>query len=157
MVDLPDKRGMSPIVKTVVGWVKGIVFVFAIYILAYGHLTPGGGFAGGVILALGYVMMTLCCGKENALRKMPLGVAAELDSVGALMFLVLAWIGMFGVLGSSFFGNYIAKYNPGQPFHLFSAGFIPICNIAIAIKVAASLFLVYMILVTTQVLGGSDR
>jgi multisubunit Na+/H+ antiporter MnhB subunit len=156
MVDLPDNRGMSPIAKTVVGWVKGIVFVFGIYIIFYGHLTPGGGFAGGVILALGYVMMSLCCGKENALRRMPLGIASELDSVGALMFLVIAWLGMFGVLGSSFFGNYIAKFNPGLPFHLFSAGTIPLCNIAIAIKVAASLFLVYIVLVTTDIIPRSN-
>jgi multicomponent Na+:H+ antiporter subunit B len=157
MIDLPDKRGMSPITKTVVGWIKGIVFVFGLYIIFYGHLTPGGGFAGGVILALVYVMMCLCCGKENALRKMPLAAASELDSVGALMFLIIAWLGMFSVLGSKFFGNYIAKVNPGLPFHLFSSGTIPLCNIAIAIKVGASLFLVYMILVTTDILSRSKE
>ena len=156
MVELPPKRGMSPIVQTVVGWIKGIVFVFGLYIILYGHITPGGGFAGGVILALGFVMMTLCCGKENALRRMPLNVASELDSVGALMFLIIAWLGISAVLGGAFFTNYIAKYNPGLPYHLFSSGTIPLCNIAIAIKVAASLFLVFIILVTTDVIHRSN-
>jgi multisubunit Na+/H+ antiporter MnhB subunit len=156
MVELPPKKGMSPIVQTVVGWVKGIVFVFGLYILLFGHITPGGGFAGGVILALGYVMMTLCCGKENALRRLPLNWAAELDSAGALMFLVIAWLGVSSILGGRFFTNYIAKYSTGIPYHIFSAGTIPLCNIAIGIKVAASLFMVFIIMVTTDVIRGSN-
>ena len=110
------------------------------------------GFAGGVILALVFVLMTLCCGKQNALRKMPLHWAAELDSVGAIMFLVIAWLGMWSILGSYFFTNYIAKWSPGLPYHIFSAGTIPLCNIAIALKVTASLFLIFMLLVTTKVI-----
>jgi len=152
MVDTTPNRGMTPIVKTVAGWVKGITFLFGLYIILFGHITPGGGFAGGVILALVYVLMTLCCGKQNALRKMPLHWAAELDSVGAIMFLIIAWLGMWSILGGSFFSNYIAKWNPGLPYHIFSSGTIPLCNIAIALKVAASLFLIFMLLVTTKVI-----
>jgi multicomponent Na+:H+ antiporter subunit B len=152
MVDLTPNRGMTPIVKTIAGWIKGITFLFGIYIILFGHLTPGGGFAGGVILALVYVLMTLCCGKENALRKMPLNWAAELDSVGALMFLVIAWLGLWSVLGGSFFTNYIARMDPGVPYRILSSGTIPLCNIAIALKVAASLFLIFMLLVMTKVI-----
>ena len=75
--------GMSPIVKTVTGWVKGFILVFGIYIVLYGHLTPGGGFGGGVILAMAFVLLTLAYGKDESLRRLPYGVASELDSVGA--------------------------------------------------------------------------
>ncbi len=153
MVDITPNRGMTPIVKTIAGWIKGITFLFGLYIILFGHLTPGGGFAGGVILALVFVLMTLCCGKENALRKLPLNWAAELDSVGAIMFLIIAWLGMWSILGGSYFTNYIAKWNTGLPYHIFSAGTIPLCNMAIALKVAASLFLIFMLLVTTRVIG----
>ena len=152
MVDLTPNRGMTPIVQTVAGWIKGIIFLYGIYIILFGHITPGGGFAGGVIIALTYVLMTLCCGKENAFRKMPLHVAAELDSVGALMFLVIAWLGMWSILGGTFFTNYITRLNPGLPYHIFSSGTIPLCNIAIALKVGASLFLIFMLLVMTKVI-----
>ncbi len=145
-------KGMTPIVKTITGWVKGFIMLFGIYIVLYGHLTPGGGFAGGVILAMVFVLLTLAYGREEALRRFRIGVASELDSIGALMFLVIAILGIAGTLGGKFFTNYIAKANPGTPFELFSAGIIPLCNIAIALKVASSLFLVFILLVLMRVI-----
>jgi len=158
-VDGIRPRGLSPIVKTVSKWVKGFILVFGIYIVLYGHLTPGGGFAGGVIIAMGLVLMTLCCGKYEALKRLRIGIASELDSVGALMFLVIAILGVAGTLGGRFFTNYIAKSNPGEPYALFSAGTIILSNIAIALKVASSLFLVFILLVAMKVIyrEGEER
>jgi multicomponent Na+:H+ antiporter subunit B len=145
-------NGMTPIVKTITGWVKGFILVFGIYIVLYGHLTPGGGFGGGVIIAMTFVLLTLAFGKEEAVKRFRIGVAAELDSVGALMFLIIALLGISSGLGGRFFTNYIAKSHPGHPFSLLSAGTIPLCNIAIALKVGASLFLVFILLVTMKVI-----
>lgn len=144
-------KGMTPIVKIVSGWVKGFIMVFGIYIVAFGHLTPGGGFAGGVIIAMAYVLITLAFGKEEALRRMRMGIAAELDSVGALMFLIIALLGVSAGFGSRFFANYIHRLAPGMQFSLFSAGTIPLYNIAIALKVATSLFLMFILLVWLRV------
>ena len=41
-------KGMTVIVKTVTRWVKVFIFLYGIYIIITGHLSPGGGFAGGV-------------------------------------------------------------------------------------------------------------
>ncbi|MGD8627751.1 MAG: MnhB domain-containing protein [bacterium] len=144
-------KGMSPIVQVVSGWVKGFIMVFGIYLVLFGHLTPGGGFGGGVVIAMVFVLLVLAFGREEALRRLPMHVAGELDSVGALMFLVIAILGMFAGLGGSFFINFIAKANPGEPFSLLSAGMIPLANIAIALKVASSLFVVFMMLVLMRV------
>jgi len=57
-------KGMTVIVKTVSSWVKVLIFLFGIYIVLFGHLTPGGGFAGGVILACSYVLLLLAYGRE---------------------------------------------------------------------------------------------
>jgi multicomponent Na+:H+ antiporter subunit B len=145
-------NGMTPIVRTITGWVKGFILVFGIYIVLYGHLTPGGGFGGGVIIAMTFVLLTLAFGKDEALKRFRLGIASELDSVGALMFLVIAMLGISAGLGGRFFTNYIAKANPGAPFSLLSSGTIPLYNIAIALKVCASLFLVFILLVTMRVI-----
>jgi len=155
--DVVRPKGMSPIVKTVSMWVKGFILVFGIYIVLYGHLTPGGGFGGGVIIAMAFVLMTLCCGKHEALKRMPLGVAGEMDSVGALMFLVIALLGLSAGLGGTFFTNYIAKADPGTPFKLLSGGTILLSNIAIALKVATSLFLVFTLLVMLRVMYKDER
>jgi multisubunit Na+/H+ antiporter MnhB subunit len=155
--DVIRPKGLSPIVRTVSLWIKGFILVFGIYIVLYGHLTPGGGFGGGVIIAMAFVLMTLCCGKHEALKRLPLGVAGEMDSVGALMFLVIALLGLSAGLGGTFFTNYIAKANPGTPFKLLSGGTIMLSNIAIALKVSTSLFLIFTLLVMLRVIYRDER
>jgi multisubunit Na+/H+ antiporter MnhB subunit len=76
-------KGMSLIVKTIGGWVKVLIFLFGVYIVIFGHLTPGGGFAGGVILASCYILLMLAFGKEQAEKNMPLVLVSRLDCLGA--------------------------------------------------------------------------
>lgn len=141
-------KGMTLIVKTISSWVKMLIFLFGIYIILFGHITPGGGFAGGVILACSYVLLMLAYGREYTEENLSLGLASKLDCVGALLFIGIALIGfLYG--GFSFFYNFIQqKYLVGKEtaFHLVSAGMIPLENIAIGLKVGASLFLVLLIL-----------
>jgi multicomponent Na+:H+ antiporter subunit B len=138
-------KGMTVIVKTIASWVKVLIFLFGIYIIIFGHLTPGGGFAGGVILASSYVLLMLAFGRESAEQNLPLPLASRLDCVGAFFFAVIAILGL--AFGGSFFVNFLyQKYLPGQPLHLISAGTIPLSNIAIGLKVGASLFLVVLTL-----------
>lgn len=135
-----DKNGMTPIVKTIVRFVIGIVFIFGAYIIIYGHLTPGGGFAGGVILACGHIILTLGFGKTLGLKKLSDKMASLLDTTAVLVFLI---IGLAGLSGGYFFLNILGK---GERFQLFSGGMIPLANIAIGIKVTASVFAVFIAL-----------
>jgi len=132
-------QGMTIIVKTISSWVKVLIVLFGIYIILFGHLTPGGGFAGGVILASSYVLLMLAFGGEFVKKDLPLSLVSKLDCLGAFMFIMIAILGL--VFGGAFFVNFLVdKY--GQPLHLLSAGTIPFSNIAIGLKVGASLFLV---------------
>lgn len=132
-------KGMTIIVKTISSWVKVLIFIFGIYIILFGHLTPGGGFAGGVILASSYVLLMLAFGGEFVQKDLPLALDSKLDCLGAFAFMMIAILG--SVFGGAFFANFLVdKY--GQPLKLLSAGTIPLSNIAIGLKVGASLFLV---------------
>jgi multicomponent Na+:H+ antiporter subunit B len=134
-------KGMTVIVKTVSSWVKVLIFLFGIYIILFGHLSPGGGFAGGVILASSYVLLMLAFGREFVEKNLPLPIASRLDCLGAFLFALIAILGL--VIGGSFFVNFLyQKYLPGEPFNLVSGGTIPLSNLAIGLKVGASLFLV---------------
>ncbi len=138
-------KGMTIIVKTISSWVKVLIFLFGIYIILFGHLTPGGGFAGGVILASSYVLLMLAFGRDFVEKNLSLPVASKLDCVGAFAFAVIAILGL--VVGGSFFVNFLyQKYLPGEALNLISAGTIPLSNIAIGLKVGASLFLVIFVL-----------
>ena len=137
--------GMTIIVKTISSWVKVLIIVFGIYIILFGHLTPGGGFAGGVILASSYILLMLAFGRKTAEENLSLKVASKLDCIGALLFAAIAIAGLF--LGGSFFNNFLHQnYLSGEPLGLISAGTIPLSNIAIGLKVGASLFLVILTL-----------
>lgn len=141
-------NGMSTIVKTISSWIKILIVLFGVYIILFGHLTPGGGFAGGVILASSYVLLMLAFGRRFAEKNLSIPLASRLDCLGALLFALIAILGMgLGALGGCFFVNFLYRdYLPGEPFRLVSAGTIPLSNIAIGLKVGASLFLVIIVL-----------
>ena len=124
------------------------VCLFGIYIIFFGHLTPGGGFAGGVILASAYVLIMLAFGREEAEKSLSLPFTSKLDCVGALLFIAIALFGLtYGA--ASFFVNFFQQeFLAGKDtaLNLVSAGTIPLANIAIGIKVGASLFLVILVL-----------
>jgi multicomponent Na+:H+ antiporter subunit B len=142
----PD-QGMSLIVKTITRLTVGLILLYGIYIVLHGHLSPGGGFAGGVIIALSFIHLMLAFGKEVAFKKLSKEVASFFESIGAISFLAIA---LFGFIGGYFFFNFISK---GEPFRLFSAGIIPPCNIAISLKVGAGLFAIFVALVLLKFEG----
>ena len=148
---------MSVIVRTTARMVAGFIFLYGIYVVSYGHLSPGGGFGGGVILACSFILLLLAYGKSSALSVFGYGAAKSLDSVGALLFLALALLGL-AFSGHIFFLNAIQKNWPGQPLRLFNGGIVPLSNVAIAIKVCASLFIVTVALSALRVVAkGGER
>ncbi len=141
-------KGMTIIVKTISSWVKVLIVLFGIYIILFGHLTPGGGFAGGVILASSYLLLMLAFGREFVQKDLPLALDSKLDCLGALLFAMIAVLGLV-LCDKVFFANFLYQnYLPGKAFDLISAGTIPLSNIAIGLKVGSSLFLVIFLLST---------
>ena len=152
-------NGMSIIVKTISSWVKVLIFLFGIYIILFGHLTPGGGFAGGIILASSYVLLMLAFGRKFAEERLSLPLASKLDCAGALIFIAIALCG-FLVPAGIFFYNFIhQKWLAGNEtaLELVSAGTIPLSNIAIGLKVGASLFLVILTLSIFRPESSADK
>jgi multicomponent Na+:H+ antiporter subunit B len=125
---------MSLIVRSTTRLVAGFIAIFGVFTVFYGHVSPGGGFAGGVIVAGAMVLIVLAFGEEFSRKVLPHGAAAASDALGALGFLMVA---LFGYMAGGFFVNFLPR---GEPGTLFSAGTIPISNLAIGIKVAAGLF-----------------
>jgi len=107
-----------------------LILIFGSYIFIHGHLTPGGGFQGGAIIASGFLLIYLGC-RERRISK----IASKLaESLGGLVFLVT------GLLGLLFGGHFLINFLPkGTANTLFSAGIIPIIYIAIGFKVGSEL------------------
>ena len=136
-----NQPGMSIIVKTITRLTVGLILLYGIYIVLHGHISPGGGFPGGVIIALSFIHLILAFGKDVAFQRLNQFRASIFEGLGAIMFLSIAALGFSG---GHFFLNFLRK---GKPFSLFSAGTIPLYNIAICLKVGAGLFLIFVALV----------
>jgi len=136
-------KGLTPIVKKVAQLMSGIIFMYGIYIVVHGHLTPGGAFAGGIILAGSFILLILAFGSEVIkLRKEETG-SSFTESVAILATIILATAGFFA--GSMvFFNNYLPKGTVGE---LVSAGAIPLYNIFIGVEVAAAIVTIFLALI----------
>ncbi len=134
-------KGMTLIVKTVTRLTVGLIMLYGLYITFHGHLTPGGGFAGGVILSLSFIHLILAFGKEFVIKKFSETITSVGESLAAVIFLSIA---VSGFLAGYFFKNF---YGQGVPFKLFSAGIILPCNLAIFLKVGLGLFSAFLCLV----------
>ncbi len=125
--------GMTSIVKNTARLVSGFIAVFGIYIAATGHLSPGGGFAGGVILAAAAALVVLAFGRGFTERVLGETECHVWDAAGAMAFLAVALCGYFG---GAFFAHFFAL---GTVHELRSGGAIPLSNLAILVKVGAGL------------------
>jgi multicomponent Na+:H+ antiporter subunit B len=149
---MDGKPGMTVIIKTVVRIIVGLVFLYGFYIILHGHLSPGGGFGGGVVLALGLLSVLLAYGRDDTLKWLRLGLVRDLENAGPLLFLGVGLIGM--VWGGAFLANVLSK---GKLFALLSSGIILPLNIVIGVKVGLSLFLVVLALAEFNLNEGADE
>jgi len=136
-------KGMTVIVKKTTQLIAGLVFLYGIYIIIHGHLTPGGGFAGGVILAGSFILLILAFGSDF--------INLEREEAGSTLYenlaiLVVVFLAVSGLLMGArvFFLNWFPKGNLGE---LVSAGILPLYNIFIGIEVASSILTIYLALV----------
>lgn len=144
--------GMTPIVKTVTRLIIGLTFLYGFYIIFHGHLSPGGGFGGGVILALGLLAVLLAYGREETLRWLRVERLRTVEQAAPVLFLLIGLAGM--AFGGAFLTNILSK---GRLFALWSAGVILPLNIIIGVKVGLSLFLVVLALAEFDLEKGADE
>jgi multicomponent Na+:H+ antiporter subunit B len=129
-----------------------LILLYGIYIILHGHLSPGGGFGGGVVLALGLLSVLLAYGRDHALKWLRLGFVRDLEHAGPLLFLGVGLLGM--AWGGAFLANLLSK---GKLFALLSSGIILPLNIVIGVKVGLSLFLVVLALAEFDLNEGADE
>lgn len=134
-------RGMSSIVQQIARLLAGVLFLFGTYIVLHGHLTPGGGFAGGVLIAAAFILVSLAFGSVEQTERSSYTLSSVVESLGGVLFVSLALAGY--VAGKYFFQN-ASIYGAGSPLQLLSGGMILPVNIAIGIKVGAGLFAIFL-------------
>lgn len=106
-----------------------LILLLGVYVFVNGHLTPGGGFQGGAILASAILLMLL----TDPLRRFSHRLISAVESISGLLFITIGVLGI--VLAGGFLDNRILPM--GTFGELFSAGAIPLIYSLIGLKVGA--------------------
>lgn len=135
-----DDLGMTLIVKVVTRLTVGLILLYGFYIVLHGHIGPGGGFAGGVIMALSLIHLMLAYGKDAVTKKIGRRRGLMLSSIGAILFL-----GLILLKASGLVPEHISDNIGGHL--IFGSGFSPFYDIVISVMVGAGLFTIFVALV----------
>jgi multicomponent Na+:H+ antiporter subunit B len=116
------------------------IVVFGLYIIAHGHITPGGGFQGGAVIVSGVVMLLVAFSSHELKKSLSERLLSILESSGAVIFAILAFAG----IGTVFFYNFLVGTPifggvPDGTGDIWTGGVIPLMNFAVGLKVIAGL------------------
>jgi multicomponent Na+:H+ antiporter subunit B len=126
---------MSIIVKTATRFLAALMLLFGVYIIFTGHLNPGGGFQGGVILAIVILLLYIAFGAEK--QWVPENLASLVEDVSALLVVFMGIVGL--IIGKAAFSNFII----GTRYNFFDAGTIPYLNTIIGLEVGAAFMVLF--------------
>jgi multicomponent Na+:H+ antiporter subunit B len=138
---MDDDVILSEIVKRCVP----LITVFGFYVIINGHLSPGGGFAGGAVIGIAMVVFSLVFGLRRTFALVPSDVLILATSLGPLWYAAVGLTGIFR--GSSFLANSQAGISIGEPFALASGGLIPLITIGVGVSVAVTVTVLFVTLV----------
>lgn len=120
----------SSVVRTGARVLFPTIVLLGIYVFIHGHLTPGGGFQGGTIVATGFLLMLISYKGFNTNHNTMVWV----ESLAGLSFI---FVGLWGLISGNGFLENIPKV--GVLNQLLSGGLIPVIYIAVGFKVAVEL------------------
>ena len=112
-----------------------IIMLFGIYVMIYGHLSPGGGFQGGVIIASGVLLLLI----SDKSFEVPHGLIVALETFAGVSYVLIGLIGLLVL--DKFLGNFLPSDISDMGL-LFSGGIIPIIYIIVGIKVGSEMSLI---------------
>ncbi|MBE9568712.1 MAG: Na(+)/H(+) antiporter subunit B [Proteobacteria bacterium] len=124
-------KAASEIVETATELLLPMIILFGIYVFMNGHLSPGGGFQGGAIIASGTMFLLLALPESHLSRLM----IAVTESLSGFSYVVV------GVLGVIWAGGFLDNrfMELGTYGDLFSAGAIPLIYTFVGLKVGFEL------------------
>jgi len=138
----------SVVVRVVCALLSPFILMFGLYVVAHGHYGPGGGFAGGVFIAVGAILPRLTLPEELAYRLVPPAVGPLAGGVGLLLFLL---VGTLPLLVGGAFLDYGAVEIAGMEASRVRYLGILVVEAAVGLAVFGAMVLI------VDVLTGKDR
>lgn len=127
------RRPGSEILKTGSVILAPFIILLGVYIFVHGHLTPGGGFQGGVVVASAFLLLLMA----NEQFGFSHGIINWVESVSGLSYVLIGLAGLI-LLGINHFLD-PRWMNTGIWNKVFSTGAVPIIYSLIGLKVGSEM------------------
>ena len=125
---------MTVIKQTISRIIFPFMLLFSIYVITHGHLTPGGGFQGGVLLASSAILICLVYGLRKAERLIKEETSHRIEAIAGILLAILVVFEFF-IKGSLMASESL--------FQVWSGGAIPIMNAIGGIMVATAFIIIF--------------
>ena len=142
---------MSRIVRTAADIIYPFILIFGLYVVAHGHLTPGGGFQGGAVIATGGALVIVAYNYKEVTEWLSGKVLMGQEVIGLVGFIGVALLAL--AFGQVFFFNYLnasgSLFGIPVPYginagELNTGGFVPLMNFSVGCEVWGGLTLVIL-------------
>ena len=111
------------------------ITLFGVYVMIYGHLSPGGGFQGGVIIASGVLLLLISYQKFEV----PHALISVLETLAGISYVVIGLMGLW--ILDHFLGNFLPSDISSMGM-LVSGGIIPLIYIIVGVKVGSEMSMI---------------
>ncbi|KDR94571.1 multisubunit sodium/proton antiporter, MrpB subunit (TC 2.A.63.1) [Peptoclostridium litorale DSM 5388] len=129
----------STILSVVSSAVIPFIQIFGIYVIVNGHISPGGGFAGGTIIGASLILYSMVNGGECARLRYPLKRLLKITCFSLLSYgLLKGYSFINGGLGLHMYDLPI-----GTPGKIFSGRYLLPLNIFVGAVVAVAMYFLY--------------
>ncbi len=115
-----------------------IIFLFGIYVILNGHLSPGGGFSGGAIIGAGMILYVLAYGFNRMQQFFHEEVYKRVKVLALCTYCII--VSYYIITGANGWDSLIPLGTPGA---ILSAGIILWLNICVGIEVACTMYAFY--------------
>jgi multicomponent Na+:H+ antiporter subunit B len=144
--------GRSDTARAVCTALVGPTLVLGLYVVAHGHLTPGGGFQGGIVLMSAALLVHLAGSRLRLGKAEPIDALDAAHGLGAAGFVLIGLGGL--VLAGAYMENFVDLGTFARPW---SGGTIPVSNVIVGLEVVGATLAILAELLDRRLLSGGRR
>ncbi len=134
------------IIKTVCRILIPFIQIYALYVVAHGDFSPGGGFQGGVIFGSSLILLAISYNLKTLVKRISEKVLSILAALGVLIYVGIGAIAM--LMGGNFLDySKLAPLIPVDPGHIRALGMLGV-EIGVGITVMAAMVIIYINIVS---------
>ncbi len=134
------------IIKTVCRILIPFIQIYALYVVAHGDFSPGGGFQGGVVFGSTFLLLAISYNLKTLMKRVSEKFLGIFAAVGVLVYVGIGALAM--VMGGKFLDySVLAPIVPVDPGHIRAIGMLGV-EIGVGMAVTAAMAIIYINIVS---------